>query len=114
MSLWNPLGEGSPIWLQRLSNVYNTAMLALQFTENGNPRWKVTMPVTCQPPKARSAGLLILLRNRFPSADRQLINHTCHKSVINIEIRAPIIQTRIEVVHVTGKTAAIRANARSR
>src|SRR6266478_9944861 len=42
------------------------------------------------------------------AAQRQLVHGAGHKSMIDVEIGPAIVQTRIEVVHMTGETTTIR------
>src|SRR6266852_6744185 len=59
---WKPLGLGLPLISARFTNASRTPPRSVAFTENGKPAWKFTIPLICQPPRIRSAGLLTLPR----------------------------------------------------
>ena len=43
----------------------------------------------------------------FASAKGQLVYQARHKSVVNIEIRTAIVQTRVKVIHMSGEATTI-------
>ncbi len=73
--------------------------MSLEVTLNGNPVWKVVMPVSSHPPIARSVARLTSAGDLLAATEGQVVDIAGDEPLVDVEVGRSVVQVGVVIVH---------------